>query len=222
MRWPLWSLCWFPALASVGGCTSWTAVHGGYGLTPGEDRSVAGLEVRQALGGAIHSGYGLVGARVDGGEDQFDAELHVGAMRPLRLSDELSWVPSATIELARISRMDSSWYGGAFGPGLGSELVWWFDSESRPFHDGGQFGCMGGAPGVDCPWCVGEDVTRGGLGVRVAVEHDLRFGSDYPDQNDGIVWFTVGLTRAVSSRENECCYYDHQARFPPPCPRRPR
>ncbi len=62
-----------------------------------------------------------------------------------------SWVPSATFELARISRMDSSWYGGAFGQGLGSELVWWFDSESRPFHDGGQFELHGGGTGRRLP-----------------------------------------------------------------------
>jgi hypothetical protein len=194
-------------------------VHGGYGVTPGDDRGVGGLEVRQALGGAIHSGYGLVGARFDGSDDQLDAELHFGAMRPLRLSEGLTWVPSATFELVRVSYVDSSWYGGAFGPGLGSELVFWFDTERRRFQDGGHFGCMGGALGHDCPWCVGQDVTRRGLGFRVAAEYDLRFTSDYPRQNDWIVWLTVGFTRAISNRENECCYFEHQPRFPPPCPR---
>lgn len=217
------SLCLLPALLSAAGCTSWTAVHGGYGVTPGDDRSVGGLEVRQALGGGdLHSGYGLVGARLDGSDDQLDAELHLGAMRPLRLSDELTWVPSATFELLRVSRVDSSWYGGALGPGLGSEFLFWFDIERRPFRDGGPFGCMGGAMGVDCPWCVGDDVTRRGLGVRVSAEYDLRFTSDYPRQNDWVVWFTVGFTRAVSPRENECCYYEHQPRpllAPSPCSR---
>jgi hypothetical protein len=192
------------------GCTTWTSVHGGYGHTPEANLSVAGLELRHAVGAAIDSGYGLVGARLDGSDDQFDADLHLGVMRPLRLSEEFMLVPSATVEALRLSRVDARWYGGAFGPGFGSELLWWLSVTPREYESDTLFGCMGGAEGHDCPrTCRVEDVTRHGIGLRVAAEYDMRLGRNYPDQNDWIVWLTVGVTRARSPRENEGCYYDH-------------
>lgn len=200
------------AFIAAGGCTTWTSIHGGYGYTPRSDRSVAGLEVRRALGGELHSGYLLAGARVDGSDMQFDAEAHAGVMRPLRLSEPLTLVPSATVELARITNVRDNWYGGTLGPGLGAELVWWLHTERHVHQGGNLFGCMGGAVGVDCPrGCIVEDVTRHGLGFRVSAEYDLRMTSNYPRMNDWVVWFTVGAIRAASARERECCYFDHEA-----------
>jgi hypothetical protein len=211
-----WTLA---ALGLTWGCTTWTSVHGGYGYTPEANRSVAGLEVRRAVGGAIDSAYGLAGARLDGSEDQFDADLHLGIMRPLRLSEEFMFVPSATFEALRLSRVDARWYGGAFGPGLGSELLWWLSTTRREYDADTLFGCMGGVEGHDCPRaCRVEDVTRHGIGLRVAAEYDMRLGENFPDLNDWIVWLTVGVTRARSPRENECCYYDRHAPLRSDCP----
>jgi hypothetical protein len=174
---------------------------------------VVGLEVRRAVGSSIHSGYGLIGARLDGSGDQFDAEAHVGGMRPVRLAEKLTFVPSVTLELARISNLAGSWYGGAFGPGVGAELIGWLRTERRTYETGAPFGCMGGAVGFDCPsGCQVEDVVRDGIGFRVAAEYDMRLNSTHPRLNDWILWFTVGTTRAVSSREKECCYFE---RTPP-------
>src|SRR5262245_54522537 len=103
----------FAALAGPCACTTWTSVHAGYGLAPSTHRSVGGVEVRRAKGGSIHSGYGLVGARLDGSTDQFDAEVHVGAMRPLRLSEKVTLAPSVTVELARVTNIGGRWLGGA-------------------------------------------------------------------------------------------------------------
>jgi hypothetical protein len=199
-------------LAAVsGGCTTWTSVHGGYGLAPKTDRSAAGLEVRRALGSSLHSGYGLVGMRLDGGEHQVDAEVHGGVMRPVRLADTLTFVPTATLELARVSRIDESWYGGAFGPGIGAELLWWLRADYQSYEVGPPFGCMGGAVGYDCPSrCQVEDVTRTGIGLRVAGEYDMRWSSSFPRMNDGVLWLTLGMTTAVSEREHECCYFAHE------------
>jgi len=197
----------FTACLGACGCTTWTSLHGGYGFTPRSDRSVAALEVRRARGGKLHSGYWLAGARVDGSDTQFDAEAHVGVMRPLRLSAPLTFVPSATLELARVSNIDGDWSGGALGPGLGAELVWWLGTDRR-VHEGGAL-CMGGAEGFDCPrGCIAEDVTRHGLGFRAAAEYDIRLTPSYPRMNDWVVWFTVSATLAESERERECCYFD--------------
>jgi len=185
------------------------SVHGGYGLTAVRDRSVVGVEARRAVGNSIHSGYGLVGARLDGSGDQFDAEAHIGAMRPVRLTENVTFVPSATLELARVSKLDGSWYAGAFGPGLGAEVLGWYRTEHRTYEAAPPFGCMGGAAGFDCPTsCRAEAVTRDGIGLRVAAEYDMRLNSAYPQHNDWVLWFTVGMTRAVSNREKECCYYE--------------
>jgi len=201
----------FAALLGLSGCTTWTSLHGAYGLAPESRRSVAGVEVRRAVGSSLHSGYGLVGARIDGSAQQFDAELHAGVMRPLRLSEKFTLAPSATLELARISHLGQRWYGGALGPALGAELLWWAHTQRRTYEAGAPFGCMGGAPGVDCPRrCQVEDVIRHGLGFRVAAEYDLRFSRNYPAMNDWVVWFSVGVTRAASERERECCYFDHE------------
>jgi hypothetical protein len=200
------------AFIATAGCTTWTSVHGGYGFAPRSDRSVAGVEVRRAAGGDLHSGYLLAGARVDASDTQLDGEAHAGVMRPLRLSEPLTLVPSATVELARITNVRGNWYGGTLGPGLGAELVWWLQTERRVREDGDLFGCMGGAVGVDCPrGCTVEDVLRHGLGFRIAAEYDMRMTSDYPRMNDWVVWFTVGATRAASARERACCYFDHRA-----------
>ena len=160
--------CALMALLGACGCTTWTSVHGGYALAPKSDRSVTGLDVRRAVGSSLHSEYGLIGARVDGSAQQFDAEVHAGVMRPLRLAEKFTLAPSVTLELARVSKLRGRWYGGAFGPGVGAELLWWLAVERRTYEGGNLFGCMGGAQGVDCPrGCEVEDVLRHGLGFRV-------------------------------------------------------
>jgi hypothetical protein len=213
----------FGLLAAVsGGCTTWTSLHGGYGLAPMTDRSVAGVEVRRAVGSSLHSGYGLFGMRLDGSEYQFDAEAHVGVMRPVRLADTLTFVPSATLELARVSKIEGSWYGGAFGPGLGAELLWWLRTARDTYEIGPLFGCMGGAVGYDCPSrCQIQDVTRSGIGFRVGADYDMRLDSSFPRMNDGVLWFTVGMTSAVSEREDECCYFAHERPPTVDCARAP-
>jgi hypothetical protein len=216
VRWGLgpWMLT---ALAGPCGCSTWTSIHAGYGLAPSTDRSVAGLEVRRAIGSSIHSSYGLVGARVDGKSSQFDAEAHVGAMRPLPLSESVTLAPSVTVELARLSNIDGRWLGGALGPGLGTELIWWFATDRHDYESGSLLGCMGGVEGVDCPTrCHVQDVTRHGIGIRVAAEYDMRLDSSYPRMNDWLLWLTVGVTRVVSDRETECCS-NHLAPLPRPC-----
>jgi len=195
------------ALVGPCGCSTWTSIQGGYGLAPSSDRSVAGLEVRHAKGGSIHSGYGLVGARLDGSTSQFDAEAHVGAMRPLPLSEKLTLAPSATVELGRLSNIDGRWLGGAFGPGLGAELIWWLQTHLHHYESGSLFGCMGGVEGRDCPSrCRVQDVSRYGIGIRVAAEYDMRLNSSFPRMNDSVLWLTAGVTRVVSVREKECCF----------------
>lgn len=207
------------ALVATSGCTTWTAIHGGYGLAPRSERSIAGLEVRRATGSKLHSGYLLAGARVDGSDTQFDAEAHAGVMRPLRLAERLTLVPSATVELVRITNVRGTWSGGALGPGLGAELVWWLHTARRVHEGSNLFGCMGGAAGVDCPrGCTVEDVTRHGLGFRIAAEYDLRMTSNYPRLNDWVMWFTIGATRAASARERECCSFDHGTPMRSDCP----
>jgi hypothetical protein len=205
--------CAAVVLTAPSGCTTWTSLHGGYGLTPTGDRPVAGIEVRRAVGTSIHSGYGMVGARLDAGRHQFDAEAHVGVMRPVRLSEKVTFAPSVTLEVARIGSLAGSWYGGAFGPGVGAEFLWWLRTERRTYEAGTPLGCMGGAVGFDCPsGCQVQDVIRDGIGIRVAAEYDIRLDSSYPRMNDWVLWLTVGMTRAVSRREKECCYFE---RTPP-------
>lgn len=192
------------------GCTTWTSVHAGYAMAPDSKRSVAGLEVRRALGSKIHSGYGLVGARLDGSSEQFDGEVHVGLMRPTLLSNQFTFVPSLTVELLRVTRMEKQWFGGALGPGLGGEFVWWYRVERHDYERGDMFGCMGGAVGSDCPRaCIGQDATRHGVGFRVASEYDMRLDSGFPSHNDWVIWFMVGVSHAESKSERECCYYDY-------------
>jgi hypothetical protein len=190
------------------GCTTWTSLHAGHGLSSNSGRSVSGLELRRALGGSIHSGYGVIGARVDSNSDQSDFEVHAGLMKPMRLSERITFVPSASLELARASKIDGEWYGGAFGPALAGEFLVWASVTRQSSRAGPSLGCMGGAPGVDCPsYCRAENVVRDGFGLRASFEHDLRFGSNYPDQNDWMLWLTLGFTRASSQRERECCFY---------------
>lgn len=197
------------ALHGTCSCTTWTSVNAGYGLADTPERSLVGLDVRRGLGGALHSGYVIVGARVDGNPHQFDAELHAGIMRPLRLSEKLTLAPAATFELVRVSNLRGSWYGGALGPGFGADLVWWTWTEHHDYTTGPSFGCMGGAIGYDCPRaCRVRDVHRSGFSLRANAEYDMRLGSDYPRQNDWVIWITAGYTNAKSRRESECCYYD--------------
>jgi hypothetical protein len=205
-------LAQFALLAAVsGGCTTWTSLHGGYALATETGRSVAGVEVRRAIGSSLHSGCGLVGVRLDGSEHQLDAEAHVGAMRPVRLADNLTFVPSATVELARVSKIEESWYGGALGPGIGAELLGWLQADYQSYEVGPLFGCMGGAVGYDCPSrCQVQDVTRTGIGFRVGAEYDMRLDSSFPRTNDWVLWFTLGMTSAVTEREHECCTFAHE------------
>lgn len=194
------------------GCTTWTSVHTGYGMAPESKRSVGGVEVRRALGSKLHSAYGLVGARLDGSSEQFDGEIHLGLMRPTLLSNQFTFVPSLSVELVRVTKMEKQWFGGAFGPGLGGELVWWYRVAHIDYERGDLFGCMGGAIGSDCPRaCIGKDVKRDGVGFRVASEYDMRLDSGYPSHNDWVLWFTVGLSHAETKSEQECCYYDYHS-----------
>lgn len=130
-------------------------------------------------------------------------------MRPTLLSSRFTFVPSLTVELLRLTRMEGQWFGGAFGPGLGGELVWWYQVARHDFERGGMFGCVGGAVGHDCPRaCIGQDVTRYSVGFRVTSEYDMRLDSQYPNRNDWVLWLTVGLSYAKSAGERECCYFD--------------
>jgi hypothetical protein len=76
----------------------------------------------------------LVGARLDGNANQFDAEAHAGVMRPMRLSENLAFAPSVTLDLARISNLAGRWYGGALGPGGGAELLWWMQEQRHAYE----------------------------------------------------------------------------------------
>jgi hypothetical protein len=211
------------AFGALSACTTWTSVHAGYGKALASDRSLVGVELRRAIGLGFHSGYALAGLRVDSNDRQFDVEGHLGAMAPLRLAEAWTLTPSATIELGRASRIDRRWYGGALGPGLGAELSWWFLRQATPHSSGPMFGCMGGAIGMDCPRvCRFETSYRTGLGLRVAAEYDARFGAPGPHgAGDSIVWVTLGLTHAVTPRENECCSYDNEPLFQNRCAARP-
>ena len=80
--------------APLSACTSWTSLHAGYGQALTSARAIVGVEVREAAGLGVHSAHLLVGARLDGSEDQFDLEGHLGVMRPLRLSR--AWTPSTS------------------------------------------------------------------------------------------------------------------------------
>jgi hypothetical protein len=76
--------------------------------------------------------------------------------------------------------------------------------------------------GMDCPSrCQVQDVIRSGVGARIAAEYDMRLDSSYPRMNDWVVWLTLGVTRAVSEREKECCYFDRAAPLGRPCSRAP-
>ena len=90
--------------------------------------------VRLALGSSLHSGYGLIGARVDSSSDQSDLEIHAGLMRLLSISERFAFVPSATLELARASKIE----------GTSS----WRERECCSAAPGGFFGH---APPRDCP-----------------------------------------------------------------------
>lgn len=177
--------------------------------------------MRRALGSKLHSGYGLIGVRVDGSEHQFDFEGHAGAMRPFRLSEAWTLAPSATVEFVRVSRLAGRWDGGALGPGLGTELLWWFAHSSHTYDTGTMFGCMGGAEGIDCPrGCRVEDAVRTGLGLRASAEYDIRFGSTgQRGLGDSILWLTLGITHAKSQREKQCCYFDRQPPLRKDCER---
>ncbi len=207
-----------PALAVLlasTGCTSFTSMHGGYGVTPRSERSVAGLELRRAAGSKLDSAHVLFGARIDGGNERVDLEAHAGLMRPVHLAAPLTLVPSATLELARVTNDDGNWSGGALGPGLGTELIWWLETEVRPYQAPNLFGCMGGVVGADCPrGCFIEEITRTGVGLRGAAEYDMRLTPSFPAMNDLIVWLTVGVTLANSPREHERCYFDSDAPLP--------
>ena len=45
----------------------------------------------------------------------------------------------------------------------------------------------------------------------------MRLDSTYPRMNDWVLWLTVGVTRSVSEREKECCYFDRTAPVRPGC-----
>jgi hypothetical protein len=191
--------------AALHGCTTWTSLHAGYGKALTSARSVAGVEVREAAGLGLHSAHVLVGARLDGSDEQFDLEGHLGVMHPLRLSDEWTLSPFATIEFARLSYIAGRWDGGAIGPGLGGELLWWFAQESRTYRASPELGCMGGVVGLDCPYVCRLDDQRTGVGLRLSAEHDVRFGSaGHPGLGDSILWLTLGVTYARGNTEKMC------------------
>jgi hypothetical protein len=201
-------LCLLMLGLSESACTSWTALRTGYGWVHRDDRALTALEVERSRGGDIHSAYGTIGARVASGPDQFDGSAHVGVMRPLRLSEKFSLVPSIHVELFRVSYLQGRWYGGAFGPAVAAELVWWWGVERHTRNRRPMFGCFGGVPGVDCPAdCVSDDVRRLGFGVRASTEYNVRFAADYPHPNDWVSFLTIGFSQATTPRENECCYY---------------
>jgi len=202
------------------GCSTWTSVHAGYGHASAPGLSVAGVEVERAgmLGDGVP--YVLAGARADGNDHTQELAGRVGLLVPLALGSTFTLAPSATIELGRISRIDGGWYGGAGTPGVGVELVGWLSS-ARRLRTRGNFGCMGGMVGWDCPRsCQVDLIVRDGIGVRVAAEYDVRFGSRAGhDLRHGAVWISLGYTRAVTEdRASECCRYDSPAPFPRKCP----
>ena len=191
--------------AALSGCTTWASVHAGYGQALTSARSVAGVEVREAAGLGLHSPQVLIGARMDGSKDQFDLEGHLGVMHPLRLSRAWTLSPSATVEFGRVSYVDGRWQGGALGPGLGAEVLWWFTQESRTYRASPFLGCMGGVVGVDCPYVCRLDDERSGIGLRLSVERDIRFASaGHPGLGDSILWVTLGLTHARGNSEKTC------------------
>jgi hypothetical protein len=197
------------AQAALSGCSSWTSLHAGYGRAVSSDRSVAGVEAEQAAGSGLHAPYVLIGARLDSNDRQFDAEGHVGIMHPLRLAEALTLTPSATLELARVSYIARRWDGGALGPGLGGELLWWYTRDSRSRRTTGSFGCMGGAPGVDCPYQCYRDHDRTGIGLRISLERDVRFGSSaHPGLGDTMIWFMLGISHARGSEDEDCRLLD--------------
>ena len=99
------------------------------------------------------------------------------------------------------------------------EVIRWLPVLRQTYEAGNLLGCMGGAEGVDCPrGCQVQDVTRTGIGLRAAAEYNIRLGSEYPRASDWVFWFTLGLTRAVSEREEECCYFDDKSPLRRDCP----
>jgi hypothetical protein len=197
-------------LLCASGCTALTSVHGGYGVPTAGGRGAGGIEIRRTASLGLHEPGVLAGLRGEASERRQEGALQVGGVWPVRLAETVSLVPFATVELARATRIDGSWYGGAGGPGAGTELVWWWRVQRRHKNEpGAPFGCFGGYPGYDCPSvCVVEDVVRDGIGVRVAAEYDVRFGSrDGRHLHGGVVWLTAGVTRASSRREKECCHF---------------
>jgi len=196
------------ALLLSGGCTTWTSVRAGYALPLSSDRPVVGVEASHGIGASINTPAEYASILVDGSEDTQDAAARVGVMAPLTLSGDFTLAPFAQAELLRLSHIDGNWYGGAFGPGAGAEIVWWSRTHAVTSDQGPKFGCFGGATGVDCPRCRVTDVTRYGVSARASVEYDVRYGSG-PD--DSILWIMLGFTRAESEGERSCCYYDYHS-----------
>jgi hypothetical protein len=183
------------------GCSTWTSFHSGYGFAPKGERSLVGAEVRRAVGTRMYGPHALIGARVDEASSQVDAELHAGAMYPIRLVDDLSLLPSASVDLLRLSDRDGHLRGGALGPGAAVELLFWLRTNQRRSESALFFGCFGGMAGVDCPHVERARVARVGIGLRAAAEYDVLLDRQNPRSNAAVLWLTFGTTRAVSEWE---------------------
>ena len=193
------------AIGSAAACTSWTSVRAGHGFPLGSEPAVSGVELSHGRGTSIDGPTGYASVLLDGNDTSLEAAARAGAMLPVQLSGDLSLAPSLQAEMARASRIDGQWYGGALGPGAGVELLWWFLRDETVSEAPPSLGCFGGGVGVDCPsMCRRTDVTRQGLGVRLATEYDIRFGGA-PDA--AVFWVMVSFTHALSEAERSCCTY---------------
>jgi hypothetical protein len=204
----------------AGGCSTWTSVHAGYGRASDPELSVAGIEIEHARTLGDEVPYVLVGARVDGNDHTQELAAHVGLLARLPLGSTFTLAPLATVELGRVSRIDGGWYGGAGTPGVGVEFVGWLHS-ARRLRTWGNLGCMGGVVGFDCPRsCQVDLMVRDGIGLRVAAEYDVRFGSGAGhDLRHGALWISLGYTHAVTEdRATECCHYDYPVQHGRNCP----
>lgn len=194
-----------PLIGAVG-CTSWTTVHSGYAEVIGARKPLYAVEMRRAYGGQIDSDAMVGGFRVDGNGEQMDAELHAGWEHPIFLSGRWMLIPVLTVDLVRVSRLESSWFVGTHSPALGLEWLYWFEVERSRYTDSGVLGCLGGAIGFDCPRrCEVEDVNRRGFGLRIEGSYDLRYSEDFPKYNDWSVWALFGFSETESDRERDSC-----------------
>jgi hypothetical protein len=139
-------------------------------------------------------------------------------MRPLPLGRDVTFVPSAAVELLSIADVEGDWHGGALGAHGGAELVWWLwmTSEVTPVMG---FGCMGGVVGIDCPRCRARRVRLSGVSFGVLADGPSLIAGEHERLADWKFWFMVGASHAVSAQEDECCVYDYGATQPRDCRR---